>query len=794
VTVTVTGDVTIVVAGDTVVGGSLTGDCSGIELRGAGAFTLDGFVGNPCTDTAEEPADLKLVFDGAVTIGSTVSDVPALGSDGFLTLSDTATEGISLEPIGEASDFIAGPAMALAQAGGGMVLNRPVRGRRGASVHSDRDVALNTTVAALDGQDAPMLRVAPDCDNSGGTGGVGGSVYLASRNGVLTIDGTLQAGRGGAGGACDADASGTGMAATAIGGRGGRGGGVYVGGQQIVFGAGARIVRGSGGPGGEATAIGSDGLVPCADGFAAAATGGRGGNAGGIGYIVLVPGHIQGNPSEEGGNGGKGGLATAFGGHGRDCDNGDGGKGGDATATGGRGGDGATGAIWPAAANSHVKGDGGNAQAQGGKGGRGGDACNPVGPGGDGGMGGKATTTGGQAGERGLGGGGERGNAFGLGFGAGNGGDGGNGNPFGLGGAPGVATGDPDPVDEGKPGADGELCPLQGERRFLDLNGLPQALVEPGSYALAVLADDRATPTGETVATVVRSDGATYLKEGDLLFVGADGGLEFDVKGLGGSVLSFRATVNPAVCGEMEAGAVQLRGLVDNEVAIVRVAETDGGEAVLQLDRAAGLDDVYLESLDAPFCLDAFAIELGIEPGDMPSEALGAFVDFSAIPEGEIADDSSYCLPLVDVETDAAIADYAVLAVFDWDFSTASAVEIAPDAVGPQSFSGDGRIDFIGQILLELATAECPSPREPPTGLLAVYATVTSSGAPGSTWLRGYLDNEVVTSDSNGEQNTPERLSIGYPEPFDKAILATGVFGSFEARTGVEIRFIPLPP
>jgi hypothetical protein len=612
VAVMVMGDVTITVSGDTVIAGSLTGDCRGIELRGAGAFTLDGFVGNPCTDGAQEPADLTLVFGGAVTIGSTVADELALDSDGFLTLSDTATEGISLEPIDEANGVTAQAAITPAQAGGGMVLNRPIRGKRGASVHSEKDVALNATVTARDGQDAPMLR-ALNCDNSGGIGGAGGSVYLASRSGVLTINGTLQAGRGGAGGACVADADGTGMAAAATGGRGGRGGGVYLG---------------------------------------------------------------------------------------------------------------------------------------------------------------------------------ARGNTFGLGFGAGDGGDGGNGNPVGLGGAPGIATGDPDAVDEGKPGADGELCPLQGARRFLDLNGLPQGELEPGSYALAVLAGDRETPTGETVAAVVRSDGATYLKEGQLLFVGADGGLEFDLKSLS-SVRSFRATVNPAACGEMEAGAVQLRGLVANEVVIARVAETGSGEVVLQLDHAAGLDDVYLESLAAPLCLDAFAIELGLEQDDVPDGTLAAWVDFSVIPEGEIADDSSYCLPLRHVATHAVIGDYAVLAVFDWDFESAGAVRVAPGAIGPQSFSGSGVIQFIGQISLELRSADCPSPQAPLQSLLATYATVTSFGPPGSTWLRGYRGDEVVVSTSNSKQNMAERLSINLATPFDKVTLATDALGTFPLGTGIEIRFIP---
>lgn len=785
VTVTVTDEVLFNVSGDTAVGGVLTGDCTGMELRGAGALTVDGLISNTCTDAAQEPTDLKLVIDGEVRIGLSVSDEPALSSDGFLTLSDTATEDVPLEPVGEAASASLAPSLAPAQ-GGGIVINRPVRGKKGVSVHSDKDVAANATLNAADGQAAPLLQAAPNCDNSGALGGAGGSVYLASRNGVLTVNGTLQAGKGGAGGTCEADASGDGTAATATGGRGGRGGGVYVGGQQVVFGVGARLIRGSGGPGGEATAIGSDGLAACANGFAATATGGRGGEAGGIGYVILEPGNIAGNPLEDGGNGGQGGVATAFGGFGQDCDDGDGGQGGDAAATGGQGGDGAAGNIWPIAANSHLKGDGGDAQAQGGRGGNGGDACAPVDQGGDGGMGGDATTTGGQTGDKGLGGGGQRGASFGLGFGAGSGGAGGDGNPFGLGGAPGVATGDPDPVDEGEQGADGELCPVQGALHFLDLDGLPQGLIEPDDYALAVLAEDRETPTGESVATVVRSDGADYVKEGELLFVGADGGLEFDLKGLSGRVPSFRATVNPEACGEAEAGAVQLRGLVDNEVVATSVAETGGGPVMAQLDYAAGLEDVYLESLGAPFCLGAFGIEFGLDAGDAPDETLSAFADFSGIPEGEIADDSDYCLALVDAETGVTHPDYAVLAVFDWDFSQAGLARASSGAALPESYRMGERIDFIGQILLSLYAEGC---LEPLGAFLGADATVTSSGAPGSTSLRGFSDGSEVASDSSSEQNAPEQLSVTNPETFDELQLMTSDFGSFGASEGVVIRY-----
>jgi hypothetical protein len=139
------------------------------------------------------------------------------------------------------------------------------------------------------------------------------------------------------------------------------------------------------------------------------------------------------------------------------------------------------------------------------------------------------------------------------------------------------------------------------------------------------------------------------------------------------------------------------------------------------------------------------------------------------------------------------IGDYAVLAVFDWDFGGAGAVGVAPGAIGPQSFSGSGLIQFIGQISLELHSADCPSFQAPLQSLLAAYATVTSFGPPGTTWLWGYRGDEVVVSTSNSKQITAERLSISLPTPFDKVTLATDALGTFPVGTGMEVRFIPPP-
>lgn len=52
-----------------------------------------------------------------------------------------------------------------------------------------------------------------------------------------------------------------------------------------------------------------------------------------------------------------------------------------------------------------------------------------------------------------------------------------------------------------------------------------------------------------------------------------------------------------------------------------------------------------------------------------PAKPISALVDFSVLAQGEIPDDSSYCLPVLDPETLEPLENYAVLATFDWDLA-----------------------------------------------------------------------------------------------------------------------------
>ena len=506
VTLTVTEPVVITVTGDATVDGTLTGDCQSIELRVDGDFALDGLLTNVCTaPPVGSGPGLTVVADGDLTIGSVVSGEDAIVSDGSILLTDTDSESLNLDPVfdTEASPPLAprataGPAR---QAGGGGAnVNRPVRARRGSAevrVARSGDVLINGDIEAADGTDAPAKVDAPVCDNTSAFGGTGGSVRLAAPNGRLFIGVgvRLEAGDGGRGGDCTAEAEGADAVATA--GQGGNGGSVLVGRQTVQFEGNVTLVRGNGGPGGNAYAFGGDAENPCEGGYTATSTGGKGGRGGGIGYIIVSPGQIDGAPTEEGANGGKGGLSEATGGAGADCvcemDDDNGGDGGMATATGGQGGDGAKGNIWALGADSHKKGAGGDADALGGQGGHGADCCDEKLPGGDGGKGGDAVATGGDMGTRGIGGDSKIGAAIS---------DGGDGLGGGSGGTGGDATSVGDPSDEvdGEDGEDGELC-ADLDIWFIYFSSIPDGPIESGTdLVLNVYDHSQTTQTGTVVA------------------------------------------------------------------------------------------------------------------------------------------------------------------------------------------------------------------------------------------------------------------------------------------------------
>ncbi|MGQ0703853.1 MAG: hypothetical protein ACT4PM_12040 [Gemmatimonadales bacterium] len=470
VTVTATGALVINVTGNASIAGTLTGDCMSIEVRVTGNLTVDGLVRNTCTVLPADPPGLKLLADGDLIIGTTVSNQDAIVSDGSIRLTDTATENLTINPLvmfPSASDlsvagagdlsrllFPSGPAHVARN-------NRPIRAGRGKDNTETKDgpIEVGAPREAGNGADAPAKTQAGACDNSLAIGGTGGRIQLVARNNTLTFKAgvTVKAGNGGKGGSCTSP---SGCPSTAVAGKGGNGGSILIGASNIVFEANVKLIRGNGGAGGDAEADADDGPAACANGCDATATGGLGGDAGGIGFAVLQPGTITGTPSEEGADGGTGGLADATGGDGKDCNvcpAGKGGDGGDATATGGRGGNGATGNIWPIAPATHLKGNGGNSLAVAGNGGKGAVCCQPQPqPGGKGGDGGTATSTGGQIGAAGLGGNGNRGVDAGFG------GDGGaGGEEGGAGGALGPGIGDPEDILDGDPGPPGGLCPAQ---------------------------------------------------------------------------------------------------------------------------------------------------------------------------------------------------------------------------------------------------------------------------------------------------------------------------------------------
>jgi hypothetical protein len=469
-TVTLDGDVVIHVDGPVQIDGTITGDCTALEIRGTEDLTVDGFITNECSDEDAEGKEVRLIAEGDIILGTTESDEEVVVASGSIFISDPEGEDMDLTPLlpeDESSAFrqLSGSVLAapLWARGGATRQNRPIRAGRGGDIANVRATGNVTAgrMTAGDGNNAPPLIKNDTCDNSNNYGGTGGSVRVAARDGKVVVNAgaILRAGDGGKGGDCTAP---KGCPATAKAGKGGNGGSVLIGGEGIEFKGAATLIRGNGGKGGDAIATGDKGDAPCKDGCAATAEGGKGGTAGGIGYLILEPASIDGPaPKVDGANGGVGGLATATGGDGVDCDDcpgGDGGDGGDATAIGGQGGDGARGKIeeWPIAPNSHQKGNGGEAKAFGGNGGDGATCCNPKDEAGDGGAGGDATATGGQIGDRGLGGNGNRGPSGNSK--AGDGGDGGDGKPPGKGGAGGVGTGDPNPVPDGNPGDDGDLC------------------------------------------------------------------------------------------------------------------------------------------------------------------------------------------------------------------------------------------------------------------------------------------------------------------------------------------------
>lgn len=88
VTVTATDDVVINVTGDTVIAGTLSGDCVGIALRGQGDVAITGNITNECGENAEETKDLIIQTDGGVLQIGTEDSPATLYTSGLLDITN----------------------------------------------------------------------------------------------------------------------------------------------------------------------------------------------------------------------------------------------------------------------------------------------------------------------------------------------------------------------------------------------------------------------------------------------------------------------------------------------------------------------------------------------------------------------------------------------------------------------------------------------------------------------------------------------------------------------------------
>lgn len=468
VTITVTGPLTLDVAGAVSIAGTLTGDCVPITINGNSTLALSGTIRNACSTLlpGDGPAPAltvvgngDMMIDGATIVSSgdvEIRNDPALTEAAFAV---PPAPGTSPRSALSSSPASAGRAITF------VVTNTtytpdPVRARNGlhAAQATNGEDASNFRLLAqgdlivgggvvLRGQHgghggSAMHRGAP-ADARGGHGGDGGRIAILA-TGELAIGGAqnqLISGSGGDAGRAESFADpGPGARApdaTSTGGDGGDPGLIRIEGQQgLTINSGLTLTVGVGGSGGVAIAFGANGdPAICADGHAqhgghAEARGGRGGSSPDRKLRELGSTTLNASPFVQGGHGGEGGHAAARAGDGAtatDCENcKDGGDGGNLEAWGGAGGH----ARIRNLDNDPIGdgGDGGSTLHYFGNGGNGANCCDPTPrPGGNGGAGGNAI---GGDGARGTG---KTPGAFGgVTIGSGTGGDAGVGSPAGT--------------------------------------------------------------------------------------------------------------------------------------------------------------------------------------------------------------------------------------------------------------------------------------------------------------------------------------------------------------------------
>ncbi len=432
VTVTVTADLVLTIAGPVEIAGRLAGDCVAIELAGAATVTITGSVSNACAELPPgSPPPLEITGDGEMTLEG--AEIESSGS--ILVRNDPTLNGDARPSAGTLQAAQDGAALHVRHS---LLRHVPGRAREGVPsldarvpepgadgshirVVSGGDVVLaGSTMYAQHGGDGGFTqRTHPTSVTARAReGGAGGDVRIVSSGGTIFVEEsseatTLNSGAGGPGGEAHAAVLGGTLEplgiARAYGGPGGPPGAVTLWASEPLGldGGDIEVVVGAAGKGGKATARGARGLDATADrwaghGASALAVGGDGADAtpllwqGSDGLdFFLSPAVGAGNPAlrGEGGSGidGAGGDADAIAGNGGTGDCAlypDGGDGGDVLASGGSGGDGLFDPRDPTTPLD-FEGVGGLAIHQGGNGGTGASCCEsataPGGPGGDGG-------------------------------------------------------------------------------------------------------------------------------------------------------------------------------------------------------------------------------------------------------------------------------------------------------------------------------------------------------------------------------------------------------------------------
>jgi hypothetical protein len=454
VTLSSPGDLTINVAGYTVlngqiqVGGSLTFIAQNGMDVGSNAL-INATNGNVIIVSSADliPTEQELTNTPATNFSITLSNGPAP------SVAKPSAASLAITPADVSGGDLFGNPLNLP----------PIRARR-ISVHvlgilnlGDGGGGGGVVYTALDG--APGADdYETDKDARGGNGENGGSVSITADQ--INVNGptAFNLGDGGNGGVGSSMATIPGNSATAYGGKGGDTGsfnmeaaslGILWG---ININAPLIINFGNGGDGGEAYAQGAPGK-PDQKGGAGTASGGAGGLGafpGTAGFFVSGLARVI-TTCGTGGDGGGGYAFGGTGGPGSGCGK-NGGTGGKASATGGKGGDATSSLNGAKISPDGTGGDGGEAFVIGGDGGVGGSCCpNPV-KGGNGGAGGAAIAKPG-AGGNGV----PMGVAGTPGGHGGNGGNGGDGCPAGKGGLAGA--GYPPPfVANGAAGVNGNPC------------------------------------------------------------------------------------------------------------------------------------------------------------------------------------------------------------------------------------------------------------------------------------------------------------------------------------------------